>query len=464
MMKLSISRTYKLLLTAAVILCASACKKFVDIGVPDGTVAAESVFKEDASATAAVGAIYSNTNYRDHLLYGTYFSGASADEIVYNLTDLPIDFQNNSLPAASNNVLNYMWFFPYRQIVNTNIAITGISNSNTLTAAVKNQLLGESKFWRAITYFQLVNLFGDVPYSTSDQPLDLALLPRTAAATVIANLITDLKDAKSLLTATYPTAERARVNQYAVSALLARVYLYQKDWANAEAEATAVIGSNVYSMATPANTFIKTSNETILQIANINGFNNWGSTFVPSTPTAIPNWYLRNTFAASFETGDARKSNWTGAIGATGNLYINKYKLRAGTAGNEYYIVLRLAEQYLIRAEARAQQDKISGISGAEGDLNIVRNRASLASLSALNKTSALVAIEKERKVELFAEWFHRWFDLKRSPGFTDSSKSRADEVLAPLKGTNWQSTDVLYPIPATEIVANPNLVQNPGY
>lgn len=463
-MKQSIFKSYQFFLITAFMVCTASCKKFVDIGSPNGTVPAEAVFKEDASATAAVLAIYSNTNYRDHLLFGTYFSGASADEMVYNYTDILIDFQNNSLPAASNYVLNYMWFFPYRQIVNTNIAVTGLSNSTTLTPAVKNQLLGEAKFWRALTYFQLVNLFGDVPYSTSDQPLDLALLPRTSAATVMTNIINDLQEAKALLTPTYPSTERARVNQYAASALLARVYLYQKNWTNAESEATAVIGSNVYSMSAPASTFIKTSNETILQVANINGFNNWGSTFVPSSATATPDWYLRSTFAAAFEAGDLRKTNWTGAIGTTGNLYINKYKLRTGTAGNEYYIVLRLAEQYLIRAEARAQQDKISGTNGAEADLNVVRGRAGIGNLSGLTKASALIALEKERKVELFAEWFHRWFDLKRTAGFTDPSKSRADEVLAPLKGTNWQPTDVLYPIPATELVANPNLTPNPGY
>jgi hypothetical protein len=463
-MRLSIFKTYQVFILAAVTVCTLSCKKFVDIGSPDGTVPAEAVFKEDASATAAVLAIYSNNNYRDHLLYGTYYSGSGADEIVYNLTDEQIDFQNNSLRPASNYVLNYMWFFPYRQIVNTNICVTGLTNSTTLTPSVKNQLLGESKFWRALTYFQLVNLFGDVPYSTSDQPLDLALLPRTSKAAVMTNVINDLKEAKALLTPSYPTVERARVNQYAVSALLARVYLYQKEWANAESEATAVIASNVYSMSAPANTFIKTSNETILQVANINGFTNWGSTFVPATATNTPNWYLRNTFTAAFETGDLRKANWTGAIGTTGNLYINKYKLRTGTAGNEYYVVLRLAEQYLIRAEARAQQDKVSGTTSAEADLNVVRGRAGIGNLTGLNKATALVAIEKERKVELFAEWFHRWFDLKRTAGFSDANKSRADEILSALKGANWQSSDALYPIPATEIVANPNLTPNPGY
>jgi hypothetical protein len=67
-----------------------------------------------------------------------------------------------------------------------------------------------------------------------------------------------------------------------------------------------------------------------------------------------------------------------------------------------------------------------------------------------------LLAIEQERKVELFGEWGHRWFDLKRT--------GRADAVIGGQKPTTWQSTDVLYPIPQTQRLANPNLTQNPGY
>ncbi|MNE85035.1 SusD family protein [compost metagenome] len=75
-----------------------------------------------------------------------------------------------------------------------------------------------------------------------------------------------------------------------------------------------------------------------------------------------------------------------------------------------------------------------------------------------------LAAIEQERKVELFGEYMHRWFDLKRTAGFADPSKTRADEVLSVLKGAFWQSTDALFPIPSGEIIKNTSLIQNPGY
>ena len=115
-------------------------------------------------------------------------------------------------------------------------------------------------------------------------------------------------------------------------------------------------------------------------------------------------------------------------------------------------MALGLGEQYLIRAEARAQQDNVSG---AQEDLNIIRNRAGLLKTTSSDKVSILLAIEQERSKELFAEWGHRWFDLKRT--------RRTNVILGAIK-SSWKSTDLVYPIPLVEITNNPFLTQNPGY
>jgi hypothetical protein len=115
-------------------------------------------------------------------------------------------------------------------------------------------------------------------------------------------------------------------------------------------------------------------------------------------------------------------------------------------------MMLRLAEQYLIRAEARAQ---LENIPGAQEDLNAIRSRAGLPDTDADDKASLLLAIERERQAELFAEGGHRWLDLKRT--------NRADAVLGPLKA-DWQTPDALFPIPDAERQLNPNLTQNDGY
>jgi hypothetical protein len=133
--------------------------------------------------------------------------------------------------------------------------------------------------------------------------------------------------------------------------------------------------------------------------------------------------------------------------------YPFKYKVRSGTPVTEYLVVLRLAEQYLIRAEARVQQDKLQA---AKDDLNEIRKRAGVPNTTAATKQEILTALEHERQTEFFAEWGHRWLDLKRT--------ERANAVLGVLKVPNWQATDVLYPIPLQEIQRNPALVQNEGY
>jgi hypothetical protein len=135
-------------------------------------------------------------------------------------------------------------------------------------------------------------------------------------------------------------------------------------------------------------------------------------------------------------------------------VYPTKYKTKTASSDPvEYNVIFRLAEQYLIRAEARIQQDRYAD---AQSDLNLIRSRAGLPKTTASDKPTLLNAIESENRSEYFAEWGHRWFDLKRW--------GKVDTVLSTLKFPNWQSTDVLYPIPLTEIQRNPALTQNPGY
>jgi len=86
----------------------------------------------------------------------------------------------------------------------------------------------------------------------------------------------------------------------------------------------------------------------------------------------------------------------------------------------------------------------------------VIRTRAGLPNTTANNQAALIDAVIHERQVELFTEWGHRWLDLKRT--------NRADAVLGILKGSNWQSTDILYPIPQSEIQNNLNIIQNPGY
>ncbi len=160
----------------------------------------------------------------------------------------------------------------------------------------------------------------------------------------------------------------------------------------------------------------------------------------------------------AFEVGDLRRNNWVDSVIVGSNVYHFPFKYKSATFGDpisEYLIVFRLAEQYLIRAEAKAQLDKLPS---ALEDLNVIRLRAGLSQLNLDNQESILKSILQERRVELFSEG-HRWFDLKRT--------KMIDEVMmqvCAVKGGSWESRDQYNPIPVAEIQLNPNLIQTPGY
>ena len=298
------SRNSFLFLLAIPVLFAS-CKKYVDNGTPPNSITEEKAFIDSATATSVILGLYSLNNTREAVLALNRYGSMSADD-AYFLTSTTFDaFKNNTLSAG--NDANTIWLNPYVTIGRANFAIEGLQKS-TLSSSVKNQLLGEAKFWRAYFYFYLVNLFGDVPLVTSTNALETGLLPRTSTAQVYQQIVADLLDAKNLLTNNYPSAEKARINKRVASAMLARVYFYQQNWAAAEAEATTVISSGVYNLETNLNNvFIKTSAETIWQIANTTGVTGMGAEWIPAATT--PTFVLYDTLAKTFEANDQHKKN-----------------------------------------------------------------------------------------------------------------------------------------------------------
>jgi hypothetical protein len=235
--------------------------------------------------------------------------------------------------------------------------------------------------------------------------------------------------------------------------------MHTQDWVKAEELSTQVINSTTYSLVGDLNgVFLKNSQEAIWQLQPVNPvYNTWEGSATITSATANPTYLLTSHLYNSFESGDNRKTAWVGSkvIGGQPYFFPLKYKIQGGNSGpvTEYYMILRLAEQYLIRAEARARQNNIAG---AQADLNKIRNRAGLSNTAASDLTSMLSAVESERRIELMVEWGHRWFDLKRT--------NRATAVLSVIKGATWSANDTLWPIPTPQINLNPKLTQNPGY
>jgi starch-binding outer membrane protein, SusD/RagB family len=470
------------------------CKKMVTVPQPINSITTSEVFQTDAQATSAMAGIYTRMINGNAISfsngYCTLLGGMSADELYYyGTSDAHIlSFSRNQL-LFNNTYTSVLWTSAYKTIYGANAVIEGIeaSESSSLTDSVRKELTGQAKFVRALTYFYLTNFFGDVPLVMTVDFNDTRFMSRTSADKVYAQIMKDLKEAQSLLPADYSAAgaakERVIPNRYAATALLARVYLYKGDYANAAAEATKVIDAvSLYSLENdPANTFLKNSKEAIWQlkqgIAEEPLFKNITREAYEVLPsplnTGMSKYCVTSALLNAFEANDRRRRTWIDSTNNTppGNgtipqgytWYACKYKLgrhnqASGVPSSEYYMVLRLAEMYLVRAEATAHNAG-GGIAAAIADLNTIRNRAGLPVLpGSLTAPEVIEAVAHERQVELFAEWGHRWLDLKRT--------GRAHDVLSVIPDKQPWAGDyqLLYPIPFTEIDINPNLSQNPEY
>jgi hypothetical protein len=454
-------RTYLAILTSFFILLLHiSCNKIVDVPNPEDRIAAAEVFKDDATALSAISGLYVRMQSANIFSNSgmTLYPGLSADELLSSSPgSVNEEFATNSISTGNTSLRTNVWASGYNLIFQANSILEGLEKSERVSAAVKNQLTGEAKFIRAYCHFYLVNLFGAIPLITTTDYQRNAKLPRASVNEVYVQIIEDLQEAKLLIPANYVSSGKVRPNKWAVTALLARVYLYRGEWQKAETESSAVINSGAYSIISNLNNvFLANSAEAIWQlIPSSTSFNTTeGNVLIPGT-NAVPTYPINNSLLNSFATGDARKTNWIKSIVAGGGIYYYpfKYKVKTSTTITEYHMVLRYAEQLLIRAEARAH---LNDLAGAVADVNLIRSRAGLSNFSSTNQAIILTAIEKERQEELFCEWGHRWFDLKRT--------NKADAVLSIVKGSNWQATDSLYPIPFSEILRNPALVQNPGY
>lgn len=465
-MKANYQYTSKLLLALAIFMSQLflSCRKFVDINPPVTQIQTSQIFENDQSANSAIAGLYNRLIINNSLIINggvTKYCGLSADELLNtNSPDPDDEFRINDIQTNNSNLSGNLWQAAYKNIYQTNAILEGLAGS-TITDALRRQIKGEALLVRSLNYFYLINIFGDVPLVTATKYEENQSMARTPVAQIYQSITDDLLQAKDLLTATYPSPGRVRPNKWTAAALLSRVYLFQKDWSKAELQSTEIINTGMYSLTDDLNnTFLSNSTETIWSLSQDKSNTAEGQIFVPAFSFIKPGYVLTDTLLNSFETGDQRKVKWLNSATLNGLTVYYPYKYKKGYdfSGNppsptEYYVVFRLAELFLIRAEARA---RLGDTINSRADINAIRNRAGLLNTSANDQSALLLAIEQERKVELFSEWGHRWFDLKRT--------DRANAVLGSIKAPNWQNTDVLYPIPFDQIQLNPFLVQNPGY
>lgn len=452
------------LLLLSLIVCKS-CDSFTDVGLPKNQITRDVVFKDDQLAKSAMAGVYRSLEESGFLSGSSsgaqVILGAYVDELqsyASATSDATIFYQLSHMPSSAK--ISSLWTTTYSQIYNINAVIEGVENSDNLSSEVRNRLKGEGLFLRSILHLYLTQTFGSIPYVNSTDYQVNQSISKSTIAQVYVQCKADLNSANSLLQETLTIGNRVYPTKMATNAILARIAYYEKNWDLAIQYTNTVISNPQYKMESDLNkVFLKDSSGSIWQLLPFSAIYNTyqGNVFILNTAPPS-NVALRQDFINDFEAGDGRKAAWIGQKTDSQNktyYYPFKYKqYSTSTSSLEYSVVLRVEELYLIRAEAYIQKGQYDL---AIADLNKIRNRAGLASLTSVTDQNLLInAVVKERRSELFTEFGHRFYDLRQQ---------NLLDIVMPIKKAGWKPHFKLLPLPEKELLLNPNLnPQNEDY
>jgi hypothetical protein len=428
----------------------AACNSYLD-EQPVDSVPVSEVVNDSASANAAIIGAYnslqSGSYYGGDFLFFNELSSDNAQDVgTFNSYK---DAEAHNL-KANNGTISDIWAAIYSAINRTNVIIQGMPNVKDLSTQGANQILGEAYMLRALHYHNLVKLFGGVPLrlvpATSIE--DANSVVRADSNDVYTQIFSDLQAAETLMTA---NSDKTRATVGAAKALLARVYLYKRDWANANAKADEVMGMGYTLEPTYANLFDAEGLDTPEDIFKV--------TFTDVVYQYMYYWIdggggyevaPTQNLVNAFNPTDVRFTWDIYVDNSSSPPVISGYKYPT-TYGTEDIHVIRFAEVLLIKAEALAQMGQLSA---AVDQYNLIRQRAGLLphvfGVDVTTQQQVLDEIDLQRRLELCMEG-DRWADLLRTG--------------------RWQTAlpaipvfQTLYPIPQSERDVAHGLTQNPGY
>lgn len=433
----------------------SACNKFLDVK-PKDSIPDDVTIVDKASAQAALRGVYRGLASDGY--YGNSFQSIgylSGDNVQWTGSQSIVQQFIEHKVKSDNATVAAVWVAIYATINKANHVIAKVPDLKdaSLTAAEKNQLIGEALFIRALAYFDLARTWGGVQIVLTPtlSAADKKGIKRSTLPQTYAQVLADLEAAEPLLA--LPTTQNpVRVNKETVWALRARFHLYQNQWALAESYAAKVISNTInYQLLKPFNTFYTPASavatkESVFELSYSATYTSahraqWQPPANGGTRQIAPSNAVI-TLLNDPLTGGTRSTLL--AKTSAGLWYANLYYRSPAT--DPAYII-RIAELYLIRAEALANQEKLPE---AKQDLDAVRDRAGLIASTAATKADLLLAIENERRLE-FAFEPHRWYDLIRT--------GRAGTVLSVTDPLRY-----VLPIPANELTIDPALEPNQGY
>lgn len=465
----------KILIPIVILLLLQSCSSDLLNTSPEATKVTSQFYADASQIEQGINAVYGTLQYTGQyqqamLIIGEIPSDNTYDEVPANdsFTYGEFDFftiqPNNSLIAST-------WKDNYIGIQQANIILNRIDAIQDMAQATKNNRIGEMKFLRALMYFNLIRVFGDVPLVTKETTNvnDYFGQGRTPVSDVYAFIEKELKDAIPLLPAA--TTQKGRVTKAAALGILGKVLITENKYSDALPYLSQIDGLG-YSLLSDVSKIFDVTNKNNTEIifdvqfaSGING-NSEGSPafqlFSPSGTVAgakghnLPTKEIYNLYAGN----DQRKSAYIG-LTSNGIPYTKKIVKTSNVIadGGSNIVVLRLADVYLMMAECYA---KANDLSNANGYLNKIKARAGIANVNLASQQALLAEIDKERRLELVGEG-HRWFDLVR----TGKAVQVMTQHFASTPGYSTATIDqhnLLMPVPQGQINTDPAIKQNPGY
>lgn len=468
----------RFIIVGCLFVMAVSCKKsFLELA-PQSNANASNFYKTREDFELAVNAAYATL----YVMYApesgvSYVNEQMSDNAtLYNVAGIQADrwaFKDYSV-RPSNTELYRFWQEAYRSLFSVNIVLDKIEGAD-LDASYKESVKVQMMFLRALYYYNMVQMWGDVPLVTKPVTAEESYgILRSPAADVYKLIVSDLQYAVDHAPLASAVSAPGKVSKGAARTLLGKVYLLLGDKTAAAQVLQQVVASNQYALlpsyGTLWNVNNKNTKESIFEIQYKGGagnpYSNYWTSFAPTENFVLTLFgggmnQVTDDLYNEYEPGDVRRdtSISTGYYNKSGtfiaikfpNKWVDKSAQVVGgrELSNNNFIVLRYADVLLLLSEA----------TGDASYLNQVRARVNLPAFGSANYPSAkyptlALAIEHERRVELALE-FHRWFDLKRT--------GRALAVLT-AKGKPVTDQKLLLPIPEIVRQQNSAITQNAGY
>jgi len=431
----------------------ASCSKILDT-LPELSVDESRSIVDRRSAIAALNGAYNG--FTSNSYYGNSFRYISTlqDDNVYWVGNSPTNREFDVYNVfATNSRVQELWSAIYRPINTVNHIIEKVPQLevSAITPEERDRITGEAYYLRAQAYFDLFRLWDSIPITTlpTKTPQDGVGSRKVGASEIFARIEQDLDSAAVKLAAV--PLNRNRANRFAVLALRAKVSSWKGDWQAVLLHTQPILAAtSSFQLVRPYRSFYGSKNtmESILELDyTINNRNSYAQNWFQSPTNGGRREFLPTAELVSLLQNPQVGGDRSVLLFTVANITYGNMNFKIATGEDQAYIH-RLADVVLLRAEAFAQQDRLSeGLAL----LNSVRERSSVSPiLSISTKETLLRQIEEERRVE-FALEGHRFFDLKRT--------GRAQSVL-----NIEESFRLRLPIPRQEVFINEALQQNPGY